>query len=399
MRVLTIAWKDALLRFSERSELLFFVILPVTFIFLLGGTDFSGGEEDITLLVSDEDHSSLSAGLLQSLAERGEVVPVRLERAAAQEQFEDEDAAAWLVIPAGFESAVLEGRPAGIELHKQPNSSEADAAEQAASAAARAAGRPVSAARLAVAEAERLRPFAGAAERETYFQSSLEQAARLLAPPGGRMQATQPPQPETGQGTGYNQGSQALLGQLVTWVFIPLVGASGLLAYERRGKTLLRLLTTPTSKAVYLLGMVVGQLAIALAQMALLVVFGVYVMDINLGSSPLALWLLLIVFGLASVAMGVGLGAFVHTEKQASNLSIMIGMVFALLGGCWFPLELFPPAMQTAVHILPTTWAMRALTDLSMRGLGMEAVLPAVGVLLGFAVVFFVVGVMRFRYE
>jgi ABC-2 type transport system permease protein len=323
------------------------------------------------------------------------VRPIPLERAAAEQQFASEQASAWLTIPAGFEAALMDGAPVELALQKQPNDNAADAAEQAVAAAASAASRPLSAARLAVEEAGRMRPFTGAAERQAYFEASLEQARRRFIAPAERIQVTQPPQTDTG----YNQASQALLGQLITWVFIPLVGVSGLLAYERREKTLLRLLTTPTSKPVYLFGMVFGQLLISLAQMALLVAFGVYVMKLNLGSSSLALWLLLVTFGLASVALGVSLGTFVHTEKQASNLSVMIGMVFALLGGCWWPLELFPPAMQTAARVLPTTWAMQGLTDLSMRGLGLEAILPAAGVLLGFAGVFFVVGVVRFRYE
>ncbi len=38
MRKLTaIAWKDALVRFSSRSELLFFLVLPLVFTFLIGG--------------------------------------------------------------------------------------------------------------------------------------------------------------------------------------------------------------------------------------------------------------------------------------------------------------------------------------------------------------------------
>jgi ABC-2 type transport system permease protein len=34
-----------------------------------------------------------------------------------------------------------------------------------------------------------------------------------------------------------------------------------------------------------------------------------------------------------------------------------------------------------------------------MRGLGLVDILPEAGVLLGFAVVFFVIGIWRFRYE
>jgi len=74
-------------------------------------------------------------------------------------------------------------------------------------------------------------------------------------------------------------------------------------------------------------------------------------------------------------------------------------MVLSLLGGCWYPIELFPSTVQTAVHLLPTTWAMQAMTDIIMRGQDLVHVLPEAGVLLGFAVMFFVLGVARFRYE
>jgi ABC-2 type transport system permease protein len=77
----------------------------------------------------------------------------------------------------------------------------------------------------------------------------------------------------------------------------------------------------------------------------------------------------------------------------------MAGMVMALLGGCWYPLELFPAAAQNIVKILPTTWAMQGMLDLVLRGKGLMDILPEAGVLLGFAVIFFSVGVMRFRYE
>ncbi len=122
-------------------------------------------------------------------------------------------------------------------------------------------------------------------------------------------------------------------------------------------------------------------------------------MKLNWGREPLALFILLFASALAAAAFGTTMGTFIKTEGQASGLSIMFGMVFALMGGCWYPLELFPPAIQNAVKILPTTWAMQGMLDLGLRGGGLIDILPEVGVLLGFAVIFFSVGVMRFRYE
>ena len=79
--------------------------------------------------------------------------------------------------------------------------------------------------------------------------------------------------------------SQASTGQLVTWVFIPLLGISALFIWERESHTLQRLITTPTSKATFLIGTVTGQVVVAIVQMIILVGFGVYVLKLDWGNS------------------------------------------------------------------------------------------------------------------
>jgi len=120
---------------------------------------------------------------------------------------------------------------------------------------------------------------------------------------------------------------------------------------------------------------------------------------LNWGRDPLALFIILAAAALAAGAIGTTMGSFVKTESQASGLSIMMGMSMALMGGCWYPIELFPSAVQSIVKILPTTWAMQGLLTLILHGGGLIEILPKAGVLLGFAVIFFTIGVIRFRYE
>ncbi|MDI7278043.1 MAG: ABC transporter permease, partial [Anaerolineae bacterium] len=193
----------------------------------------------------------------------------------------------------------------------------------------------------------------------------------------------------------YDPRANSSAGQLITWVFIPLIAISGLFALERQRGTLRRLLTTPTRKATYLLGTICGQVLIALVQMLLLVGFGMAVMGLNWGHSPAALALMLVASTLAAAALGTTLGTFVKTESQASGLSIMLGMVMALLGGCWYPIELFPQFVRSAVRVLPTSWAMQGLLDIVLRGQGLSGVTMEAGVLFGFAAVFFAVGIWR----
>ncbi|HLB63230.1 MAG TPA: hypothetical protein VJJ46_00190, partial [Anaerolineales bacterium] len=81
-RILAIAWKDARVRFSNRAELLFFLILPVVFTVILGGGAIGGNpnpDPGVPMVAVDEDQSPRSAELLGALLEseavRLEVLP------------------------------------------------------------------------------------------------------------------------------------------------------------------------------------------------------------------------------------------------------------------------------------------------------------------------------------
>jgi ABC-2 type transport system permease protein len=290
----------------------------------------------------------------------------------------------------------LQNGSAQVELLQQPNNMDAIVAERAVLTAIRRVSSAVSAAQNAVKQRESIQPFASGAERRAYFEASLKLAQDIQQQAPERVTVTQGSTPDE---VDYDPRANTSAGQLITWVFIPLFGISALFAYERQQGTLRRLLTTPANKSTFLLGTISGQVAMALVQMLLLVGFGALVLKLSWGDDPLALLVILLTSALAAAAFGTTMGTFIKTESQASGLSIMFGMVFALLGGCWYPLELFPPAIQNLVKVLPTTWAMQGMLDLVLRGGGLQDILPEAAVLLLFAVLFFSVGVWRFRYE
>jgi len=396
-KIFAIAWKDAIIRFASSSELLFFIILPIVFTFLLAGGTPSGDEDPrIELLVVDEAPTTLSQQIIEELQNSTAVRPEILTRTEAQEQFDDRRADAVFFIPAGIDIESLQNSSAEVELLQQPNNINATIAERAVLTAIRRVSSAISAAQNAVSVRESKQPFASDAEKQTYFESSLETAQTIQADAPERVLVVQG---LTEDEVDYDPRSNSSAGQLITWVFIPLFGISALFAFERQQGTLRRLLTTPSHKATFLLGTISGQVAMALVQMLLLVGFAILVMKLNWGREPLALFLILFTSALAAAAFGTTMGTFIKTEGQASGLSIMFGMVFALMGGCWYPLELFPSTIQNAVKILPTTWAMQGMLDLLLHNGGLIDILPEAGVLLGFAVIFFSVGVMRFRFE
>ena len=389
--------KDLLVRFSSPSELLFFIVLPVVFILILSGAAFGDGAEAETVLpVVTQEEGGLAARLLEELEAAPSVEPRVVSLEEAETMVSGEEAPALLVIPADLNERLARGEAVSLTWRALPDNTAALAAEQTARAALDEIARASMVAQAAVAAAEAIRPFPGEAERQAYYEQSLEQATALIDDAPRRLEVRKA-LPEGDEA--FSPAAYATAGQLITWVFIPLLGTSGLFAYERRQGTLRRLLTTPATKATFLLGTISAQMVAALVQMLLLVAFGIFVLNLNWDRAPGALLLVLVAFGLASVALGTMLGAFIKNEGQATGASVLLGMVMALLGGCWYPLELFPAQIQTAVHVLPTTWAMRGLVDLVVRGGDMAEILPETGMLMAFALVFFALGVYRFSYE
>jgi ABC-2 type transport system permease protein len=71
----------------------------------------------------------------------------------------------------------------------------------------------------------------------------------------------------------------------------------------------------------------------------------------------------------------------------------------ALLGGCIAPAFLLDRYLGPLPKIVPHYWANRAFDDLLISGLGLQDVALELAVLLGFAILFFVIGVWRFDFE
>jgi ABC-2 type transport system permease protein len=368
-KVIAIALKDIKIRSSGKTELLFFLILPLIFTVLLSGVLSGGGSNKIVMVVVDEDNTSLSDELVSLLQSSEVVAPSLMTRENAQKAFDNNDASAILIIPSGMEASLKGGQAVTLDFNLDPTNNNGLAAQQ---------------------EVQKV---------ISQISRSLATGQQKVDNTPARIIITQPENTLITQNPKEAQAAQASAGELIIWVFIPLLGTSELMASERVWGTLRRLVTSPTRKPTFLLGTITGQFSYGFVQMLVLVVIGVLLLKVPWGQNPLALLVLLISFGLTAVAMGTMLGTFTRSPSQASGLSIALGMVMGLLGGCMLPIEVFPPAVANAVKILPTTWAMMGMTQLTVYNAGLIQILPYAAVLLGFSLVFFVVGILRFRYE
>ena len=395
-KILAIFRKDTLVRFTSPLEWAFFLLLPIVFTFILGGGTGQSSDNRVPFYVVDRAESTLSASLVQELENSTAVRPILMNYEDALAEFEERQVTAVLIIPPDFTLESLQAGASQVELRQQPNNVRAFAIQQGVNTALTRTSSAVDIAASSTARAEDIRPFASASDRQAYFDQALAAArAEMQAAPQRVVEVSD----STEDTIDYDPNANSAAGQMITWVFIPLIGLSAMFAMERQGGTLRRVLVTPTSKATYIGGTVLGQVLTAVVQMALLIGFGALVLKLNWGRAPGATALVVIASALAAGALGTMLGTFVKTEAQGNGLSIMIGMVMAMMGGCWYPIELFPQVIRSAAQVLPTYWSMQGMLDILTRGQGVQGVLLESGVLLGFALVFFVIGVLRFKYE
>ena len=395
-KMIAIALKDLRIRFSNPIEWAFFLILPVFFSLIIGGSTGAPADSRVGFYVVDEAQTSLSANLVDALNASTSVRPELKEKQEALKDLDERKVSAVLLLPAGLDWDAISTAAQSVELRQLAGSTNAFVVQQAVQAALGQVSSAVQIASFSTEQGEQLVGFANQAERSAWFTQALSGAQTALQVSPNRVLETIADVPDAVQ---YDPKTNSSIGQMITWVFIPLIGLSAMLAYERQIGTLRRLLTSPTTKAVYLGGTIVGQVLTALLQMTILVAFGKVVLQVNWGKSVLAIAMMLVSSSLAAAALGTMLGTLVKSESQANGLSIMVGMVMAMLGGCWYPLELFPQAVQSVVRVLPTTWTMQGMLDITLRGQGPTGVLLEMLILFGFALVFFLVGIWRFKYE
>jgi ABC-2 type transport system permease protein len=389
--------------FSSRGVLATQLLMPLLFTYLIGqAIGFAPGDQPTTwtIQVANEDNGRLGSLLLERLESNATLDVVVVNEAAAVAAVEADTAVAALIIPATFSQSLLAGEEAALDLLTNPEqTAAAQLAQQAIVAATGQVAGAVDAAAIADDLLQRIGFFEAGVDRTSFQDEALIQAHAAWINPPIAVSADQETRLATAATTIPDGIEQSSPGMMVMFAMFLMMGGAVVLIQERERGTLRRLMVMPIDKTTIILGKMGGILATGLVQMAILIICGALLFGVAWGQSPLALALMVVAFGLAITSMGMMLAALARTAAQANALATVIVLSLASLGGAWWPLEVVPPFLQTIGRLTPVAWAMSGFHDIITRGLGITAVLPEVGILLGFSLLFLTVGIVRFRYE
>jgi linearmycin/streptolysin S transport system permease protein len=171
-------------------------------------------------------------------------------------------------------------------------------------------------------------------------------------------------------------------------------------AEERRTGTWRRLLAAPVSRWKLLVAKLVPYVAIGAAQVGLLFGIGAVAFGMKVAGSVPALAVLTIGVAACATTLGLLIASLSTTEKQISSLGAVVILVMGLVGGCMLPRPLMPHALQSLGLAVPHGWALDGYYTLLVRkGAGFADVAKQIGAVYGFAALFFLAGVRRFRFE
>src|SRR5688572_23225666 len=191
-KIFAIAWKDTIIRFASSSELLFFIVLPIIFIFLISGGVPTGDEDNRRrLLVVDQANTTISQELVSELENSSSVRPDVVSIEEAQAEFESRGAAALLIIPASFDIESIQNGTAQLDFRSQPNDIDSSIAQRAVETAIQKVSSVFSAANMALGEAKARGTFESSEDEQAYFNAALETAKSLQADSPERIKTIQ----------------------------------------------------------------------------------------------------------------------------------------------------------------------------------------------------------------
>jgi ABC-2 type transport system permease protein len=354
---------------AERSILVFGFALPVIIITLVGLT--FGSEGSIEVGVRDLDRSTRSAALIERLDHhRGIEVREYGDEGSLRRDVRTTDTQAGLVIPTGYGKAVAAGG-GRVDAIVDVSSQAAFSALAALDAAVTQEGVREGAVQIVAADG-------GGTDAAARRQVQATEAA--LDPVRVVDRATLGRRHEGGT------FSYTAPSNLVLFVFVNTFAVSTILAWDRRNGTVRRQLATPNRPTAILAGIGLAKLAFSIVQSTLILLIGALAFGVSWGN-PLGAAALVVAFSTVATSVGLLIGATARDADQAQSVGIPLSIAAGMLGGCMWPLDVVPRAMQVAGHLAPHAWAMDAWQELIYDRVGIGGILPNLAVLGGEALV------------
>ena len=197
----------------------------------------------------------------------------------------------------------------------------------------------------------------------------------------------------------YNSYAHSFAGMGVQFIlFMGIEFGVGVLLARRLGLWK-RLRAAPLSRAMLLGSRIASGALTAMILLAVIYCAAIAGFGVRIDGSVIGFVGVAIAFALLTASFGLLVAALGKTPEATRGLAIFATLILVMLGGAWVPSFVFPEWLQTVSLFVPTRWAVDGLDAMTWRGLGLEAALAPIGIMLAFSALFAVFAVWRFDWE
>ena len=384
MKAIAIARVTLVRYFRDRAAIFTVFVLPLMIVLLLGAA--SGGAAVPKLGFAAPSPDAMTTELLASMETVEGVDLVQIDSPdSAVRQVERGDLQAAVILPADYEQTLRAGGDVVIRfVHRD-------------SPTVQGITGVIEAAVTRQATLLRTARFVETRDLGTFDEAlGVAQQTQIQLPPVV-VEASTAGEPFALAGLGqfdvYSQG------MLVLFIFMTTLTAAATIVQTRSLGVARRMFATPTSVRTMIAGEALGRFALALLQ-GVFIFVGTWLLFGTEWGDPLGATAVILVFSAVASAAAMLLGALAGNEQQAGGLSWAVGIGFAALGGCMFPLAVLKVLSETVyrvAHVTPHAWALEAFQTLVVDDGGVADIAGFLLVLLGYAAVLFLLATWRLR--
>ncbi|HRF49880.1 MAG TPA: ABC transporter permease [Anaerolineales bacterium] len=400
---LLIALKDLTLAFRDVGGLLLMLLAPFALTVGIGlvtgrfSGDSSTGLSQIPVVLVNNDDGDLGRVLVETFAsaDLADLLEPKTvtDEAAARAAIDADEAAAAVIVPAGFSTAIFEAvaDAPSIELVLNPE-------------------RPVSAGVVqSIVESLLSRIEVGRVSGQVAVEQLLQTGritpdqAEAIGREFGEQQAGTAGSAITIRRVDVSGRAAEAFdvltiiapGFALMFLMFTVTNAGRTIIQERLNGTLPRLLAAPIGAGEVLGGKLLGIFLIGVAQVAILILANGALFGVDWGE-PVAVIALVLASAAGAAGWGALLAALAQSPAQISGLGSALMLIFGILGGSLGNQIALPDMLLPVAWLTPNYWGIQGFAALG-TGASLAEIAPDLGALLAMAAALFGVAIVAFR--
>lgn len=194
--------------------------------------------------------------------------------------------------------------------------------------------------------------------------------------------------------TSYDSTKHSIVGFALFFAMFTIIFGIADILLDKQYHTWDRLMVSPISKVSILSGNLLMTWLVGFFQVSIIFILSRYLFGVDWSGQMIHLMFIVAAFVFCVTALGMLLSNFLKTMGQLSAISPILITGTAMIGGCFWPLEIvtFKPLLFLA-NFTPQKWAITGIERIAVYGYGLESVMLNILVLVGMGIVYLSLGI------